>query len=177
MTALLKRYRLLLAVLAVTLATALHDPTLPAAALLNAAGFLGEVLLILPPVLVLMGLLEAWVPRQLVEAHLGAASGWRGAGLAVLLGTSAAGPLYAAFPLALALGAKGARLANVAIFLGAWGAIKLPMLLIESNFLGVRFALLRLALTIPCVLAIGYLLERLLPAGTLTAALHEQQGS
>ena len=81
--------------------------------------------------------------------------------------------LFAIF--ALALGNKGARLANVVIFLGTWAAIKLPMLIIESNFLGLRFALLRLAFTVPCVLAVGYLIERILPAGTAPATAGQGQ--
>lgn len=167
MAALLNKYRLFLVVMAVNLALVLWDPLLTGLSLTNSRDFMVEVLLILPPVMVLMGLLDAWVPRQLVEVHLGRAAGWRGAGLAMLLGTSAAGPLYAAFPIARALGNKGARLANVVIFLGTWAAIKLPMLIIESSFLGMRFALLRLAFTVPCVLAVGYLIERILSAGTV----------
>lgn len=175
MAGVLKKYRLFLAVIAVILALALWDPALSGLALTNALGFLVEVLLILPPVMVLMGLLDAWVPRRLVEAHLGREAGLRGAGIAVLLGTTAAGPLYAAFPIALSLGSKGARLANVVIFLGTWAAIKLPMLIIESNFLGVRFALTRLALTVPCVLAIGYLIEMILPAGSVPETASQGQ--
>ena len=113
--------------------------------------------------MVLMGLLDVWVPRQMVEAHLGHDAGLRGAGFAILLGTAAAGPLYAAFPIAISLMNKGARVANVVIFLGTWAAIKIPMIIMESSFIGLRFALLRLMFTVPCVLAAGYLIEAILP--------------
>ena len=136
--------------------------------------FLVEVLLIVPPVMVLMGLLDAWVPRQIVEAHLGKDAGVRGAGVAILLGTAAAGPLYAAFPIALSLQKKGARLANVVIFLGTWATIKIPMIIMESSFIGLRFALLRLAFTVPCVLAAGYLMEMMIPADTIPEMTTEQ---
>lgn len=129
----------------------------------NAVVFLEEVLAIVPPMMLLMGLLDVWVPRKVIEAHLGPKSGPRGIGLAFLLGTAAAGPLYAAFPLAVSLGRKGARVANIAIFLGAWASIKIPMLLMEGSFLGFRFALLRLALTVPGLIGVGFLLERLVP--------------
>lgn len=160
----LKKYRLFLFVLAVNLLLSLWHPALAEAAANKSLSFLAEVLLILPPVLVLMGLMDAWVPRQLVEAHLGRAAGLRGAGFAMLLGTAAAGPLYAAFPIALSLRNKGARLANVVIFLGTWATIKIPMLVMESTFVGLRFALLRLVCTVPCVLAAGYLMEAIMPA-------------
>jgi uncharacterized membrane protein YraQ (UPF0718 family) len=165
MKAIFGKYRFFAAVAAVGLALGLKDPELGRSAAMNSAHFLLEVLAIVPPVMVLMGLLDAWTPRKLVEDNLGRGSGARGTALAVLLGTAAAGPLYAAFPLALSLREKGARTANIAIFLGTWATIKIPMILMESSFIGVRFALLRLAFTVPGVLCVGYLMERLVPDG------------
>jgi acetyl esterase/lipase len=161
----LKRYRFFAAVAAIDLLLCLAQPGLGREAALNSWRFLAEVLAIVPPVMVLMGLLDAWTPRKLVEDNLGGGSGARGAGLALLLGTAAAGPLYAAFPVARSLALKGARTANIAIFLGTWAAIKIPMILMEMSFIGVRFALWRLAFTVPGVLAAGWLMERLAPLG------------
>jgi uncharacterized membrane protein YraQ (UPF0718 family) len=127
---------------------------------------MGEVLAIVPSVLVLLALFDVWVPKEVIERSLGADSGAKGVLLALLLGTGAAGPIYAAFPIALSLRAKGARTANLVIFLGAWATIKLPMLMMESAFLGTRFAMLRLALTLPGILAVGFLLERFDPLPT-----------
>lgn len=160
----LAEYRVVVVLLAVNLALAFLRPGLAAASVATSGGFLVEVLLTLPPILALMGLLDAWVPRAFVESRLGQGSGALGTLLAMLLGTAAAGPLYAAFPIAVALRGKGARLANVVVFLGAWASLKLPLLLLEGSFVGLRFALLRLALTAPCVLGMGWLMERLLPA-------------
>lgn len=122
---------------------------------------IGEVLAIVPAVLILIGLFDAWVPKEVVERGLGPKSGLRGLLFALLLGTGAAGPLYAAFPIGLSLREKGARTANLVIFLGAWATIKLPMLMMESAFLGTRFAMLRLALTAPGIVACGFALEAL----------------
>ena len=165
-----KKYRFFLVIVAVDLAVSLIDPKLAAVSVKNSAQFLLEVLAIVPAVMVLMGLLDVWVPRALVENNLGPRSGMRGTGLAVLLGTAAAGPLYAAFPLALSLRDKGARTANIAIFLSSWATIKIPMILMESSFIGVRFALLRLAFTIPGILCVGYLMERMAPGGAVETA-------
>ena len=170
MTAQLKKYRLFLVIMAIDLALGLINPTLAALAVKNSAEFILEVLAIVPPVMVLMGVLDVWLPRKLVENNLGPHSGIRGAGLALLLGTAAAGPLYAAFPLALSLREKGARMANIVIFLGAWATIKVPMIVMESGFIGVRFALLRLVFTVPGVLCVGYLMERMVPVGAVESA-------
>ena len=161
----LKKYMMFLSIIAVNLILFLWSPSLAELSVTKSLSFLKEVLLILPPVMVLMGLLDVWVPRQMVEDHLGRDAGLRGAGFAILLGTAAAGPLYAAFPLAISLRNKGARVANVVIFLGTWAAIKIPMIIMESSFIGLRFALLRLVFTIPCVLAAGYIIESILPPG------------
>jgi uncharacterized membrane protein YraQ (UPF0718 family) len=121
--------------------------------------YLVEMLSILPPVLVLCGLFDAWVPKRTIERLMGDASGVKGASIAFLLGTVAMGPLYAAFPIGKALLNKGASLYNVAVFLCVWASIKIPMILFEVKFLGAEFALLRLALTIPAILVIGALLN------------------
>ena len=164
----LASYRLFLAVLGINLLLLFWQPALARHSTVNSLSFLLEVLSIVPPVMILMGLLDVWVPRRLVEAHLGPDAGLLGAGVAILLGTAAAGPLYAAFPVAVSLRKKGARLANIVIFLGTWATIKIPMIMMESSFISLRFALLRLLFTIPCILAAGYLMERLLPADVLS---------
>jgi uncharacterized membrane protein YraQ (UPF0718 family) len=161
-----KKYRFFGLMLAVNLVLYLLDRPLAQSSARNAAGFILEVLPIIPPVMVLMGLLDVWTPRKLVEDNLGAGSGVLGAMLAVVLGTAAAGPIYAAFPVAVSLRNKGATTANIAIFLGAWATIKIPMILMESSFIGLRFALLRLAFTIPGVLCVGYLMGKMVPENT-----------
>jgi uncharacterized membrane protein YraQ (UPF0718 family) len=151
----------LAAIVGVHLALAPWAPALALRSAGNGLGAFREVLLILPAVLVLIALFDAWAPREFIQRNLGPGSGLRGLALALLLGTAAAGPIYAAFPAGLALHRKGARTANVVLFLGAWATIKIPMLLLEGAFLGLRFALLRLALTLPGLVACGFLMERL----------------
>ena len=121
--------------------------------------YLLEMVSILPPILVICGLFDAWVPKRTIERLMGEASGARGASIALLLGTVAMGPLYAAFPIGKSLLEKGASLYNVAVFLCVWASIKIPMILFEMKFLGAPFALLRLALTIPSILIISGLMK------------------
>jgi uncharacterized membrane protein YraQ (UPF0718 family) len=128
---------------------------------INAFHFSISVLSIFPPVLLFLKLLEAWLPANTVEAYLGKKSGIKGMFLAILLGSLAAGPLFAAFPIASTFSKKGGRAANTVIFLGSWASIKVPMLLMESHFLGLRFSLLRLAVTVPFVILMGIVMERL----------------
>ncbi len=129
-------------------------------------GFLKEVAIFLPAMFVLVGLFDVWVPRRVVERHVGSEAGPLAILWMLLLGTLQAGPLYGAFPVAMTLYKKGASLRNVFIYLGAFSALKIPMLTFEVGFLGWRFSLVRTVVTVPVFIALAYVLERLLPSGT-----------
>lgn len=123
---------------------------------------LKEMILIIPPIFVLLGLLDVWVPRETMIKYLGEKSGVTGMLLAILLGSAAAGPLYGAFPVALVFMKKGARFANVLLFLGAWSTTKIPMLLFEFSALGATFTLTRLAVSLVGIFVIAFLVEKLM---------------
>ena len=121
-----------------------------------------EMVLILPPVFILMGLFQSWVSRDFIEKHLGTESGFKGMLLSFVLGTLPTGPLYIAFPIALALRQKGARILNITVFLGSWAATKLPQVMVEIKFLGIEFTLVLQLLTITSVFIIGLLMEKIM---------------
>lgn len=132
----------------------------------NVIGFsFKEMLLVIPPIFILLGFLDVWVPRETMVRFLGDDSGLLGAALAVFLGSAAAGPLYGAFPIAAVFVKKGASFRNVVIFIGAWSTTKIPMFLFEISALGPKFALTRLAVDIPGILLISWALERLIGPG------------
>lgn len=121
------------------------------------------ILLVIPPIFVLLGLLDVWVPREQMMRIMGPGSGITGGIIAFLLGSFAAGPLYGAFPVAAVLMKKGASFSNILIFIGAWSTTKVPMLLFESSALGTRFALARLAIDIIGIILIAIAIKALLP--------------
>jgi uncharacterized membrane protein YraQ (UPF0718 family) len=125
--------------------------------------FLWEMVQVFPSVVVLSGLIAVWVPRDLIVRSLGTESGWKGRLLSIVLGSVSAGPIYAAFPLCTTLNRKGASTANIVTIISAWAVIKVPMLLMEIRFLGLKFAALRYVLTVPAILGIAFLMERLTP--------------
>lgn len=116
----------------------------------------GTMLLVIPPIFILLGLLDVWVPREKMIRFMGAGSGIKGTVLAFLLGSFAAGPLYGAFPFAAVLMKKGASFPNILIFIGAWSTTKIPMLLFEISALGLRFALARLAIDLVGIAIIAW---------------------
>ena len=108
---------------------------------------LREVMLIMPGISIIMGLFEVWVPKSMIEKHMGEDSGLKGYVLAFLFGTAPTGPLYGAFPIARGLFEKGAGVGVVTVFLGAWGSAKIPQLMLEAKFMGVKFTITRFILT------------------------------
>ncbi len=124
--------------------------------------YLKEMVLIIPPVFILMGLFEVWVPKTFIQKYMGKEAGFKGAALAFVFGTIPMGPIYIAFPIAAGMLKKGARIMNINIFLGIWAAAKLPQLLIELKFLGPAFTALRFVLTVISVVIIGFLVETLM---------------
>ncbi|QEN05346.1 Fe-S cluster protein [Thiospirochaeta perfilievii] len=124
-------------------------------------GFLAEMIQVLPPVMILSALITVWVPSKTIQKGLGEKAGIKGRFLSILIGSVSAGPIYAAFPAALVLFKKGASISNMVIILSSWAVIKIPMLMVEIQFLGLQFSLTRFFLTIPAVLGIGLLTEKL----------------
>lgn len=137
--------------------------------------YLQEMALIIPPVFILMGLFEVWVPKAFIQKYLGEGAGLKGIALSFVFGTIPTGPVYIAFPIAAALLRKGARLMNIVIFLGIWAAAKLPQLMVEIKFLGPAFTFIRLALTVGSVIAMGFLVEYFLPEKEVRGQLSEEK--
>ena len=121
-----------------------------------------EMLSFIPPIFLLFGLLDVWVPREKVVAHLGPNSGIKGIILATLLGSAAAGPLYGAFPVAAVMMKKGAGFYNVMIFIGAWSTLKIPMFLFEIQYLGLVFAVTRWILSLAAIIIIASIINFLI---------------
>ena len=153
-------YRWVLMVAVADLLVWFFLPEQAAPAIRNTWDYLIEMVVILIPVAVLIGLFEVWAPKQLIGKYLGRESGWKGILLAILFGTAPTGPLYVAFPIAAMLLKKGASPLNVVVLLNTWAAIKIPQLLVEARFLGPSFMLTRLALTVPSAILMGWLIQK-----------------
>jgi hypothetical protein len=82
--------------------------------------------------------------------------------IAFVLGSAAAGPLYAAFPVAVVLLKKGSKLSNVLIMIGAWSTTKIPLLLFEASSMGIKFMVTRFVLDLIGIAIIAFTTEKLL---------------
>lgn len=164
MKAIIKRYRAFLITALAFAIFALLNKELGAKAFGITVFSLKEMLLVIPPIFILLGLLDVWVPREIMIKFMGEKSGLKGIVLAFILGSAAAGPLYGAFPIAAVFMKKGVKFTNILIFIGAWSTTKIPMFLFEMSSLGTKFALTRLAVDIPGIIIIAFALSKLVSA-------------
>ncbi len=164
----LKRYGAFFLLLIAGVVAGLLLPELGKTALNNTLGSLKEMLSVLPPIFVLLGLLDVWVDRATMMKYTGKGSGIKGVLIAFLLGSAAAGPLYAAFPFAAVMLKKGSSLFNVLIFIGAWSTTKIPLLAFEASSMGVTFMLVRLGLSLVGIPLIAWITDRVIGKSGMT---------
>ena len=160
--ALLRDYIIMGAIIVVAAILLFIFPDRSASVLNVSKNYFFELIIILPALMIIIGLFSVWVPKEFVVKHMGKSSGIKGTAISFVLGMLPTGPLYIAFPLAVALLKKGAKISNIIIFISAWACIKLPQELVEIQFLGIKFTLLRLGLTIIFVVLMGFIIEKLI---------------
>lgn len=159
LTAFVKKYKYMLVLFVIILLMCIVQPEKGYAAIeITKLNFL-EMVYVIPPIFILLGLLDVWVPKETMMKYMGDNSGVKGMVLSFLLGSCAAGPLYVAFPIAVTLLKKKASFFNVFVFIGAWSSTKIPMFLFETSSMGWKFSVLRLTLSVIGVLVIGKVLD------------------
>ena len=120
---------------------------------------ISQMLSVLPAIMILLGLLDVWVPKEYFIKYMGLNSGVIGIALTFLIAFFSAGPMYAAFPFTAVLIKKGVKFSNIIIFLNAWCVTKFSTLLFEISALGSDFTLIRLIIDIPGVIIMGYIVD------------------
>ena len=118
----------------------------------NFVQFSVSMLKLLPAAYILIGLFQVWVKKETVEKHLGKSSGVKGYIWAILLASTIIGGLYVALPIGYYLYNKGAKLSVIFTYLGASTIGKIPMTIFEISFMGLKFSLIRLLVSIPLVI-------------------------
>jgi len=128
----------------------------------NFRNFTLSMLKILPAAFILIGLFEVWIKRETIEKHLGEDSNWRGYFWAILLSTTTIGGIYISFPIAAVLYKKGAKLSIIFTYIGAAAVCRVPMTIFEASFLGVKFTLIRLFISLPLIIISSLMLEKIM---------------
>lgn len=125
-----------------------------------------ELFLFIMPSLI-AGMLLASSVRQLMNPGslakwMGAESGWRGLIIATIAGMATPGGPMAAFPLILVFASAGADRGTLIAYISAWTINGFQRILVyEAPLLGVEFALLRLIVSLPAPVLIGWIARKL----------------
>lgn len=159
-----KKYRAFLLVLIGLFVLTLVNQKIGFKAISVTAYSFKEMIMVIPPIFLLLGLLDVWVPKEIMIKYMGEGSGLKGILLSIFIGSAAAGPLYGAFPVAAVFMKKGVSFKNILIFIGAWSTTKIPMFLFEITSLGAKFAITRLLVDIPGIIFIAFVLSKLIPS-------------
>jgi len=139
----------------------ISKPVLGFNAIKNSVYYLKEMLAIIPVIFLLTALLDTWVPKEAIMKYLGDDSRIKGMVLSFVLGSISAGPIYAAFPICVMLHKKGASIKNIVIILSSWAVIKIPMLLNEVKFLGLKFMIVRWSLTVIAIIIFSWIASKI----------------
>lgn len=119
-----------------------------------------DMIILLPPIFILVGLLDQWVLKELLIRYMGSDSSFTGILFTLVLATVAAGPLYIAFPIAVLLLRKGASVRYVVFFLGAWSTVKLPVSIYEFTSFGLPFTSIHIGFGLLFYYVMGLLFEK-----------------
>ena len=158
----IKRYKYFLISSLILLLIYIYNNEFGISTFKNIKYILLQMLSVLPPTMVLLGIMDEWIPREYFIKYMGKTSKSLGVILSFLLAFLAAGPTYAGFPFAAVLIKKGVKFSNIIIFLNAWCVTKFSTLLFEIGALGFKYTLYRLIINIPSIIIMGYLIDYLI---------------
>lgn len=151
-------------------------PAMGIASVKSSGYYIKEMLIIMPVIFVLTALLDLWVPKEKIMRYLGKKAKAKGAILSFVVGSISAGPVYAAFPMCVMLHKKGASIRNIVIILSSWAVIKVPMLLNEAKFLGLKFMAIRWAFTVIAILIFSWITAKIIKDNDLPGEVLTQAG-
>lgn len=162
LTKILKRYSLFLLAAFTTALLTLFNKDIGLKSISITLSSFTQMLSVLPPIMIILGLMDLWISKETMMKYMGKNSGILGILLSILIGSLAAGPMYASFPFTAVLLKKGVKFSNIIIFMNAWCVTKISTLLFELTALGYKFTLTRLFINLPGIILMGYIIEKFL---------------
>lgn len=119
-----------------------------------------DMVLIIPPAFVLIGLFDVWAKRETIEKHFGSTNNPLRFLWSILLASTTVGGTFVAFPVANALYHKNAKLSSIFTYVTSASLFMIPMTIMEATMLGIQFTLIRLLASIPFIIIGSILLEK-----------------
>jgi len=158
-----KLYKLsLLAIAAFIILSYITDINLGKEAGENLWLFIFSMIKIFPCAFILIGLFEVWIKKETIEKHLGHGSSPVSYLWALLLAATTVGGLFVGFPVAYTLFKKGARLSIIFTYIGSAAVCRVPMTIFEASYMGLKFSLIRFAVSLPLIIIASIFMEQML---------------
>lgn len=111
--------------------------------------------------MMIASMLPELIPKEIIVAYLGGASGWRGIVLASLIGGLTPGSPYAVFPLIAGLIRQGMGAAPAVSMVCAWGLWSVGRIPFQTTVLGGKFTFIQVLVSLPLPFIGGTLVELL----------------
>lgn len=144
----------LIAVVMLFLAWRRQDESLKQGLVLSWNSFRRTAALLLIAFLI-VGFVETLAPQELIADWIGPESGLQGILIGELAGVLLPGGPYVVFPLISALYQAGAGFGPTLAMVTSWAGLALLSISFEIPFMGWRFTLIRVALTLPFPFLVG----------------------
>ena len=94
----IKRYKFFIISLFILFIISIFNIDIGFKSILNAKDSFIQMISVLPPIMIILGLMDVWISREKLMKCMGDNSGILGIFLSILIGAIGAGPMYAAFP-------------------------------------------------------------------------------
>jgi len=106
-----------------------------------------QVLPLMILALIVAGMVQVLIPREIISRWLGAESGIKGILIGTLMGSLTPSGPFVSLPIAAGFLRVGASVGTLVAFMTAWSILAVHRLPMEVGIMGWKFALIRLATT------------------------------
>ena len=127
-----------------------------------------QILPLLIFALIVAGMVQVLIPREMISTWIGVESGFRGVLIGTVMGGFMPGGPYITLPLAAGFLRLGASVGTMVAFLTAWSLLGLTRMPLEIGIMGWKFTLMRLACTFFFPPIAGLIASKFFPNVTMT---------
>ncbi|MFC2040326.1 permease [Chloroflexota bacterium] len=152
---------IIMAALAVVLTFLAYQKGVHLQGLKISANMLWGIIPLIVFALIIAGMLQQLIPKELISHWVGTESGFRGIIIGTFLGSITPSGPYVSMPIAAGLLRSGAGVGTMVAFLTSWSLIAVARLPLEVGIMGWKFALIRLACVFFFPPIAGFLASRL----------------
>jgi len=117
--------------------------------------------LLLPPVMIIIFLGEAWIDRETFVKYMGKGTGLKGHLIAYVFGCLGVGPIYIAFPIVSMAARKGVTYTNCLIIVGAWAVGRIQQVIYEVPSMGLLYMVTRFILNFIFIILISLYVDKI----------------